>query len=76
MNYVIETNVPCPSPRGRGSKPKYPFAEMKVGDSFLATDSTAKQVGMAAVCWAKHHKNGFKFSCRTLPDGARCWRVE
>lgn len=64
----VESDRPLPG--------KFPFDQMKVGDSFVIPDSvTRSAVTMAA--WRYGKKTGTKFSVRRLPDGKgyACWRV-
>ena len=65
---LIDSNVPLPT--------RYPFAEMKVGDSFLVpSDVTRQAVAVAATRYGRKHN--MKFSTRQLKDGGfRCWRLE
>ncbi len=82
MSYTIESNIPVPPSK---RKTKYPFAEMKVGDSFFVpeTESDTKRVGMAAHCFArelflkKADQPRRKFTTKTQhsPAGTRCWRI-
>lgn len=84
MSYTVETGIPIP-PGQRTGKAKYPFPEMKVGDSFFvpAGESDGKRVGMAAFCFArdlakKNPDDQRKFCTRTTktqPRGVRCWRI-
>ena len=80
----IEKNVPMP--QGRGLSGRFPFGDMKVGDSFavdVPVDTLAVHVGSfaanirnVAVNWGK--KGGMKFST-LLVEGktrVRVWRVE
>jgi len=64
----IDSNVPLPT--------RYPFAQMKVGDSFLVpSDVTREAVAVAASRYGKAHN--MRFSTRKLKDGSfRCWRLE
>lgn len=64
----IEKNIPLPS--------KYPFSEMKVGDSFEVPESTKRTtVTVAANRYGRKH--GVKFTVRLTPDRTlRCWRIE
>lgn len=78
--FAIERHVPMPkrtSPLS-GRPATYPFARMKVGDSFfISTHKRKKQVASAAANWARHQENGWKFSVLTMPDKTyRCWRVK
>lgn len=63
----IESNVPLPS--------KFPFAQMKVGDSFLAPpDINRTSVSVSAKRFGTKH--GMKFTVRKVEQGFRCWRTE
>lgn len=64
----IDSNVPLPT--------RYPFAGMKVGDSFLVPSGVTRQaVAVAASRYGRKHK--MKFSTRKLKEGGfRCWRLE
>lgn len=70
-NYVIDDNVPLPA---RGTTRKYPFAGMKVGQSFAIGDDDRSRVRSAA---AQHGaRNGGKFIVRKTDTGScRCWRI-
>jgi len=79
--YPIEENIPLPENRGR--TPKYPFHDMKPGDSFLVPREEFKGLPPRTVYnridkAARVHglKYGKKFAARTQEDGIRCWRVE
>ena len=73
----IETDIPIPSNVTRRSK--YPFKDMKVGDSFFITDKeepekTRKKVSAAATMFCQ--KKDCKFKTQTFETGVRVWRVE
>lgn len=74
--YSVEANMPMPS-RAVGRKPKYPFPEMKVGDSFFVPDGGTKgqTVRMASYHYGKRH-GGQVFSTLKDGDGYRCWRIK
>lgn len=82
MPFALESNVPLPTTRTPASKqPAYPFAKMKVGDSFLITDEkTANKASAAATAFSKANP-AFKFTRRevtTKPEaaaGTRKWRI-
>jgi hypothetical protein len=93
MSYEIERDVPMPERTysGNGAKPKFPFASMNVGDSFLDCPGTpgwtadpaklrliAKRLGSAAWCWARSRKNDWKFMVRVRHEegGVRIWRTK
>lgn len=76
--FKIECGVPIP-PRITGSAKrgmsKYPFAMMKIGDSF----HMLCKPGAAAsniVRWRKANGSPFKFITRRVGDGYRVWRIE
>ena len=63
----VVSNVPMPENRG-----KYPFKEMKVGDSFFFNGLQARAAATASNA-AKRY--GFKFATRKEEKGARIWRT-
>lgn len=70
--YEIEKGIPVP-------QFKYPFRDMKIGDSFLVPcdKSEVKVVRnrlVSAACGLK--PRDAKFSCRTVAGGVRCWRIK
>jgi hypothetical protein len=74
--FAVERNVPMPR-RGLAGRPSlYPFADMRVGDSFfISTPKRRKQVASAAANFAR--ERGWKFSVLTMPDKTyRCWRIK
>lgn len=74
MSFEIEKNIPQPKYVGAGNNRKYPFNEMKPGDSFLINgDARWKKVSTAAGAHGKRY--GQTFSVRNTPDGYRCWRI-
>lgn len=66
MTIAIEKGVPLPS---RAPKSKYPFAEMAIGDSFLASDVKTVSTKAAAA------QTGFKFKSKAVDGGCRVWRT-
>jgi hypothetical protein len=67
----IEPNIPIPAANVGGRKPKYPFAQMKVGDSVFSTD---RKLGLAA-----HHrkvKHADEYTTRRVAGGYRTWRIK
>lgn len=64
----VESNIPLPA--------KYPFAEMRVNDSFAVPASVSRStVNVAAMRFGR--KYGMKFTVRLTKDGTlRCWRIE
>ena len=57
---------------GRGAKPKYPWHEMEVGDSFYA-EIEPDTLRAAARKFSKRHSMQFKV--RKEGTGARAWRI-
>lgn len=75
-DFKIESDVPTPPP-GLASWLNWPFANMKVGDSFLVGEDvrlTARCRGAASYFCRRNE--GTKFSIRKTPEGFRCWRVK
>lgn len=69
----IEKGIPIPL---RGQYSKYPFGQMKIGDSFLIEEKhVASKVSQAAAQFARRAKKPLKFAVRHTPDGHRCWRI-
>jgi hypothetical protein len=83
----IERGIEIPEVVGRspGRKPKYPFADMEVGDSFSVhlnkkgDKVEAKKVAVRlSVSVAYYQRNyGGRFTTRTMLDEGvvRCWKV-
>ena len=73
----IESGVPIPGPRRRtgGRKPKYPLAEMRVGQSFWSPVTVSALHG----CIRRAGLDGRTFTVRNETRdgtrGARCWRT-
>lgn len=72
MDHEIDEGVDLP-PARRGPPPKYPFADLKVGQSF-ATKVPRERVGPAAAMYAR--RNGGKFAVRKDGETLRVWRTE
>lgn len=54
---------------------KYPYAKLKLGDSFFATDVTRSGLTSAVAQWGKRN-GGWKFSVRQERHGFRVTRVK
>ena len=67
--YKIDKNVTPPA-KGRTV---YPFAQMEIGDSFMAPGIAPRTLYQAAFSYSRRH--GGKFSTRAENDGARCWKI-
>jgi hypothetical protein len=73
----IEKGIPLTqmSGGGRNSLALYPWHKMEIGDSFLFPPHINK-IDKAQGNKAYGQKaTGFKFKCRTTPEGIRCWRI-
>ena len=68
MTIKIESDIPIPT--------KYPFAQMKVNDSFAVPANTNRSaINVSAMRFGRKH--GMKFTVRRTVDGTlRCWRIE
>lgn len=64
----VESDRPIPG--------KYPFDQMKVGDSFVIPDVMNRNT-VTVAAWRYGKKMGMKFSVKRLPDGKgyACWRI-
>ena len=74
--YKIEANIPVPAvvrAGGAGRKPKYPFADLKVGESFLVPDKTMNKMGSTVTLARK--RTGRNFTLRNVEGGVRIWRT-
>ena len=71
-DFKIEKDIKCPEPRTRNLK--YPFDDMKCGDSFAFNSDIYVRVSATASYYSK--KDNMKFSIRKDGDGYRCWRVK
>lgn len=69
----IDKGVAIPLNSAAGRKPKYPWAEMKIGDSFLSEAKGPNALTHVRSC--AQNKTGFRFITRTTPEGVRVWRV-
>lgn len=73
---TIERGIPIPT-ETRGRPSIWPFASMKIGDSFfLAGDSVKCQRTLASASTYYHRRHGMVFVTRKVDGGARIWRVE
>lgn len=78
----IEKNISMPTPKNGGRIKKYPWEDMKIGDSFLYTDhiddrrKACQRIGAIAGTWVKWKKSKRKFACRSVEDGIRVFRTK
>lgn len=84
--FPIDRGVPIPAASGgRPWGSKYPFRQMKPGDSFFAPDKGTRKAGRpaavhsAACYFAKRHP-GYRFACRSRVEngvaGTRIWCLD
>ena len=72
--YKIEHGITMPEPRGR--YPKYPLAEMQVGDSFAISEGDVAKLRVAVSHFGT--RKGRKYSIRCIDPVKheyRCWRI-
>ncbi|MCH8137233.1 MAG: hypothetical protein IIB77_14755 [Proteobacteria bacterium] len=68
----IEERIKMPS---RPGNRKYPFPDMKIGDSFFVKLRAMVSARTAACAFAKRHPE-FRFSTGIVDGGLRIWRVK
>ena len=68
--YKIEKNKPL------SSKLKYPFADMRIDDSFFVPDQHKQGAGVVSSAHYYGKRNGKKFATRYEDGGIRIWRVK
>lgn len=85
MTYKIDKNISPPEPT-IGRPPKYPFKDMKVGDSIAVPlsgdvmlsgeDRATDRLRCACIAYSRRH--GGKFTVRIDRENnlARCWRIK
>lgn len=74
--YKIEAGIPLPvrtKKGGAGRKPKYPFADLKMGESFLVPNKTTMSFG--ATVQTARKRTGFTLATRNVEGGVRIWRT-
>ena len=82
MAYKIDKGIPLCGPSSKSNK--YPFDQMKVGDSFVAPHPDAKKARQNALARnagqyrkpPKHMPVQRHFVTRTVEGGVRVWRVK
>ena len=72
--FEIEDNVEIPPRCGR-SKSKYPWAKMKVGQSFFVPDGSQPSLSATAIGYSYRHPE-MKFTTAKEAGGVRVWRIE
>lgn len=69
----LDKNIPVPG--GVDYRERYPFPDMRVGDSFMVLDASwIKNLRSAAYMYSRRHP-GTRFTCRRFGEGWRLWRV-
>ena len=73
MNITIEKGIEIPNQKWARikRKPKYPFQEMEMGDSFFVKNDAARA---SAHNFAKENK--VAFTSRKVDGGYRIWRIK
>lgn len=72
--FKVESNIEMPSKRA--DRVKYPFRQMKIGDSFLIEETSDLEKVRSAASYFGNRNEGFSFSIRKTDAGYRCWRTE
>lgn len=80
MTIKIETGVPIPViTRPRISDTKYPFAELKINESFsvpYGEDAPHRvETRLRAAVYRAQRALGLRFTMRIYDDGVRIWRT-
>jgi hypothetical protein len=65
----IEANVPLPPAK----QAKYPYARLKVGESFFVKGKKIHDMGGSTAYWSKRLNT--QYVIRTEGDGVRIWRI-
>ena len=73
MTFVIEKNIPIAQKR-RG--PKYPFAQMENGDSFLVPLNGREAKSVASGLHSQARAHNVRISTRTGADHVRVWKID
>lgn len=68
-DFVIENDVPLPE---SATRQKYPFGELKVGESFVVPGVKSKQISGTAAQYSRRH--GIRLIVRAEGEGVRVWR--
>lgn len=83
--FKVESGIDIPEKRidKIPTRDTYPFAEMKVGQSFLVKASTGElkrkvgaRLSTAIANYRTRTGSPASFLVRTMEDGIRCWRIE
>ena len=74
-NIKIQQGIPLQPKQRKGVNTKYPFAQLKLGDSFALPRKFASALGQATAKARKQHPR-MKLVMRTNGKYARVWRVK
>ena len=79
--FKIEKNIPLVRKKPSRNRTKYPFREMKIGDSFLYPEKTGESkmrkaisLRISAAKYSAKTIKKMKLSIREVKEGVRCWR--
>ena len=85
-SFSIDHEIPLPAPNtrakraaGAGRPSKYPFADMKPGQSFAVSADLIKAVRGSAAAYRAKHKSSFAYKIGVDPknaEGFRIWATE
>jgi len=78
-NILARPPFPLRNPKRVGRKPKYQFAGMRVGDSFLQPwerNEPKHIVQGRLICAAIAHLGAGNYTTRSEEDGCRIWRTD
>lgn len=71
MTYKIESGIPVAPKAGAGRTAKYPWTDMKAGDSFFVPAKKSPPAPPKILT-----EQGQKFVSRRQGDGYRVWRIK
>lgn len=75
MCYEVKSGIKMPESVTKKRGPKYPFAEMKVGDSFYYPDEDKAKVAVAASGYKKKQGGKWDYVTAKWRKGYRVWRT-
>ncbi len=76
MNFwELSSNIDMPERSTKAGKSKYPFKDMKVGESVFFEGKTSLDKE-CVYAYNYGRKAGKKFSARSVAGGVRIWRIE
>jgi hypothetical protein len=71
---TIDKDISLPPIGKAGSKSKYPWVTMAVGESFFVSGVTLARFSPQVVNSQKRFKT--KYTCRSVDGGVRVWRLK